>query len=168
MRFWGFELVSSDLVCTTNQKVLILSTKQEQPRALQWPAMDLAFNHLGKFLILHMGPSFFPWGVLACKLTSICTKIPYATWLGTIEIILRWFGDLENGIANSKLDVSGLCIRVITNVWTKAKWIWLVHFASNLCHFSLPCTWLSEKRTRSKGCVVSKWKCAKVVVMTWF
>lgn len=79
------------------------------------------FAILGKTLFLHIGSGFDPWDVLAYKLTFKHTTIPYVTCLGTIGIKLKWFDDLENGFANSELDMSGLCIRVVTNVLTNAK-----------------------------------------------
>lgn len=72
MRFWGFKMACADLVYFTNQLVLVLSIKQVQPEALEWPAMHLAFNHFGIFLEFANGPSFAIYELLASKLTFNC------------------------------------------------------------------------------------------------
>lgn len=135
----------SDLACTSYHFALILSIDLEQTRDLVWPAMDFPYCKIGKILILHMGSGFSFWDVLATKLTSIFTIIPYAICLGTIRIILNWFEGLVNENAKYDLGMSGLCIRVIINVWTQTKWNWLVHFVPNLCQLFLAMSLIRRK-----------------------
>lgn len=82
----GHVWLLSGLDCTLNHFVLVHSIDLEHTRDFVWPAMDFAFCQFGKILILHMGSDFAFWDVLAIKLTSICTTIPYAMCLGTVGI----------------------------------------------------------------------------------
>ena len=86
-----------------------------------------------------MGSGFAPWDILAFKLTFKHTKIPYAICLGTIGIILKWFGDLEKIFANSELDMSSLCIKVVMMFEPRPNEIGLCILSQTCFVFSLTC-----------------------------
>lgn len=44
----GIQIGTCELVCFTNQLVLVLSTKQEQTKAMKWTPMHLKFSQIGK------------------------------------------------------------------------------------------------------------------------
>lgn len=75
MTFLGYEMVCSDLVCFTNQLVLVLSTKKDKPRELEWPVMHLDFNHFGKKLEIAHGSCFEIGKLSSSKLTFVWTLI---------------------------------------------------------------------------------------------
>lgn len=157
MDFGEHEIGCFDLVCFTNQLVLLLRTKQEQPRALEWSVMHLDFSQFGKNLNLHMASGFMICEISTPKFTSIWALVCWITCYKSKEIILGWIGTLVNQFVNSDWLWSGLCIMTISNFWTKAKWNWLVHFAWNLFQIFLSISLSNEKGIRLKGVVVWKW-----------
>lgn len=166
---WGImQWLCSDLACIQGKLVLIPCIDLEPAKALKLSVAGFSFCYFGKILFLHMGSGFYLWGVLACILTLIHNLIPFVMFLCT-----KGTKKMSYGIWYVDLHILTVVHLVCWLGWTpmfgprpnKIRSCILLKFWA-ICF--LRWTWLNEKRTRSKGLVVWKWKHVKVVVITWF
>lgn len=150
MDLWRHEMVHPDLVYFTKQLVLVLSTKQEQPKAMKWSAIHLDFSYLGGKLNLSHGIGFH-------DLRHFHTKVDFHFGLGMLHNMLQGNRDqigmnwiLGDSICTFWMTWYDFGIMAIFNFWTKTKWNWLMCFAWNLCQMFLAMSLIIYKKNQVK------------------
>lgn len=117
------------------------------------------WSELKRFLLLTIlgkNSDFWPWleifkcAFVTTKLTFKHVTQCYEMYLGPKRIRTHEFGDLEHQNAKSDCMWSSVCVMVKSNLWTWAKWNWLMYLALKLCQMFFPMPLIKFKKNQVK------------------